>query len=212
MIVGLVPLLVVVVVGVLLAVGSSRAASGSFARRLMATGALLVAALVVLAVAAVLNPRGQPLEPDAPVLMGVRVDADDLVVWVGARCEDAESLKVTVSVREPRRSVSLRLEADEPTTLEGPLRVRDLQEDPPGSFEVVERWPDQLDLADFDAISVLSPGAGAQAPVDVVVEGSAEHPGEFWFGDDLGWMDLDEAARRDGEDFYSLCRTDITYE
>lgn len=173
---------------------------------------MVVAALVALAVAAVVNPRGQPLEPELPFLLGVRVDADNLVVWVGARCEEAESLKVAVSVREPRRSVSLRLESDEPTTLEGPLRVRDLQADPPGSFEVVERWPDQLDLADFDAISVLSPGAGAQAPVDVVVEGSAEHPGEFWFGDDLGWMDLDEAAARDGEDFYSLCRTDIRYE
>lgn len=196
----------------MLAVGSLRAPSGSLARRSMAAGAFVVAALVVLSVAPMLNPRMQPLEPDLPFLLGARADADDLVVWVGARCEDAESFKVTVSVREPRRSVSLRLESDEPTTLEGPLRVRDLQEDPPGSFEVVERWPDQIDLADFDAISVLSPGAGAQAPVDVVVEGSAEHPGEFWFGDDLGWMDLDEAAARDGEDFYSLCRTDIRYE
>lgn len=87
----------------------------------------------------------------------------------------------------------------------------ELQDDPPEGLDVSERWPEALDVREFETVTVTVSGS-QQTSLEPVTEGSVDHPGEYWFGDDLGWLSVPEAMQRDGEDFYSLCATDMTYE
>ncbi len=211
MIVLLVALLAVVAVVLTLSVMATRPSVRPWWRWTSGSVALAVTGLVGLLVWSVNNPELEQREIDAPIIAGLRVDGDELSVWPGEQCRDVRTASVRVSVREPRRLEVLRLEGTEPGGDLGPFSVPALQDDPPAGLEVSERWSEGVDLTQFETVVVTVSGS-QQTSLEPVIEGSVDHPGEYWFGDDLGWMSVEEAMQQDGEDFYSLCATDMTYE
>lgn len=211
MIVLLVSFLLVVAAVVALLVVAARPSVRPWLRWASGAVALAVTGLIGFLVWSVNNPELEQREIDAPIIAGLRVDGDELSVWPGEQCRDVRTASVRVSVREPRRLEVLRLQGTEPGGDLGPFSVPELQDDPPAGLEVVERWSDGLDLAQFETVTVTVSGS-QQTSLEPVLEGSGDHPGEYWFGDDLGWMSVPEAMQRDGEDFYSLCATNMIYE
>ncbi|GAA2076288.1 hypothetical protein GCM10009821_14400 [Aeromicrobium halocynthiae] len=211
MIVLLVSFLVVVAVVLTLLVVAARPSVRPWVRWVSGVVAAMVTGLIGFLVWSVNNPELEQREIDAPIIAGLRVDGDELSVWPGEQCRNVRTASVRVSVREPRRLEVLRLEGPEPGGDLGPFSVSELQDDPPEGLKVSERWSEGIDLAQFETVVVTVSGSH-QTSLEPVIEGSVDHPGEYWFGDDLGWMSVQEAMQQDGEDFYSLCATGMTYE
>ncbi|WP_375000300.1 hypothetical protein [Aeromicrobium sp. CTD01-1L150] len=202
---------VCVVVGLVLIGAGSSSVSGR-RRWWLAVAGVVVAGLPFLVLWAFLAGQPRPLQPDAPTQAGLRVDDGDLAVWTGAEpCEDVGRLFVKFRTSEPRVSDELRLDSDVGGARLGPFWVQELQEDPPEPLEIEQRLPASFDLADYETVTMIGLWGGS-VPLEPVVAASADHPGEYWFGEDLGWMTASEAAERDGEDFYSPCATDMTFE
>ena len=211
MIVLLVALLAVVAVVLTLSVMATRPSVRPWVRWASGAVAVTVTGLIGFLVWSVDNPELEQREIDAPIIAGLRVDGDDLSIWPGERCEGLRYVSILVSTDDPRRLAELRLEGSEPGGDLGPFSAMELQDDPPEGLEVSERWPAAVDVREFETVTVTVNGS-QQTSLEPVIEGSVDHPGEYWFGDDLGWMSVEEAVQRDGEDFYSLCATDMTYE
>ncbi|UNX56592.1 hypothetical protein MF406_18270 (plasmid) [Georgenia sp. TF02-10] len=184
--------------------------------RTAATAAALT--LVVALVAACDDDTGDPddgWDPDAqfaPSLrpaFGVRVTDGDLRFWTGSPCARVTRVALAFEPGDAELVLTARSErgaAVEHLTLAGP----------PRGLEVAEPLPEGFDWREATSVRLSVHGSpsgwGSSADLAEVVDGSADHPVDtFWF-QDVGWLDPAEVAERDGETFLATCTPDPAKE
>lgn len=145
-----------------------------------------VAALVVLVPVAVVAifvlTFGDPENPPDETIVGVRSAGDSLEVWLGPGC--AETGDVTFRF-------DTKASPDDPELVWDVSAAKDLEsvriDEPPSGVQVTTALPDDVDLADQQAVTVEARST-AGVWLEPVVEGTASHPGRYWFGEDHGWL------------------------
>ena len=152
-----------------------------------------VAAVVVLAPVAVVAifilTSGEPENPPAETIVGVRSDDDSLEVWLGPGCADAGDVTFRFDAKASPDDPELVWDVSATKNLES-VRLAE----PPTGAVVTTPLPDDFDLADQQAVTVQARST-AGVWLEPVVQGTAAHPGEYWFGENHGWL-TPEAAEK----------------
>ena len=174
--------------------------------------AVALVAAVVAVVALGACDRGhddwKPTAPFAPSLrpaFGARVVDGQLRIWTGSRCADAT--RATLVFRPSQSELELTApqgkSADvERLTLGGPY---------PG-LEVTEPLPDGFDWRKQESVDFWvdsEPASwGSSVNIAEVLKGSAEHPDDTYWFQDVGWLNPAEVAAQDGKTFLATCTPD----
>ncbi|UMG92722.1 hypothetical protein [Nocardioides sp. TF02-7] len=148
--------------------------------------------------------------PSLRPAFGVRA-ADDggLRIWTGSACSRVTRVALAFEPGDDELVLTARGERGatvEHLPLAGPHR----------GFEVEQALPEDFDWRDATSVRLSvdgDPGGwGSSADLAEVVDGSAEHPADtFWF-QDVGWLGPAEVAERDGESFLATCTPDPAKE
>jgi hypothetical protein len=177
---------------------------------------VLVITAVVAATSACDDNGWKQTAPFAPSLrpaFGARVTDDQLHFWMGSPCIHTTSIDLTFDAYHGHRA-ELGLTA--PGGVDGPgvdVEYLVLGGPYPG-FDVTEALP-----ADFDWRKAESARIGVDGPPDTwgsttnmaeVVKGSAEHPDDTYWFQDVGWMNPAQVAEQDRKTFLATCSHDPT--
>jgi len=148
-----------------------------------------------------------PKEPEYPVVIGVRAEDDHLQVSTGRPCPTGSRFYIDLTVSSEIAPVQRSLWF---TTLE-PVSTFDLPDPGPG-LRVDRSFPPggvqiQFDRDRIEIYTVFpntSHSYTASTEYTDLVDGSNDHPGQYYFGE-MGWLTTDEAAARDGVDLLTVC-------
>lgn len=170
---------------------------------------VLTAGVTMLAVLLTACDRGgwDP-ERGAPSLrpaFGARVTDGQLHIWTGSPCDSATEINLDFTPNKGR--LVLAAPAGETVrveylTLGGPY---------PG-LEVRQPLPEDFDWRSAERLRLWvnghPGGLGSSSEIAEIISGSAEHPQDtFWF-QDVGWLSRSQVAEEDGKTFLATCTPD----
>lgn len=171
-------------------------------------------ALVAAAVALVAgcHREGVGWHPDsryAPSLrpaFGVRATNGQLQIWTGSRCADVTRVTLAFVPSSARLVLTPRTDhpaAVERLTLGGPY--------PPG-LKVAQPLPEAFDWRSEASLELWVDGVpggwGSSTDLTEVTDGSARHPEDTYWFQDVGWLNPAEVASQDGKTFLATCTPD----
>ena len=174
-------------------------------------GLILLSPLIILGLFSLVagEPTGTPAAtPPYPVVVGARIDADELIVSTGRECPSGTSIGFSYYGSLAGSSDGGVLDTTTQTT------VSQFNLTNPANDLIIDKnWP-PLKSWSLDNVSSLSVQAtlpdgsvGWRAMMDFsgLPAASAQHPSdEFYFGD-FGWLTPEEVAARDGVDLLTVC-------
>lgn len=166
-------------------------------------------AVAILAVAGCLPVPSAPVPdpPSLPVGVGVRVTDGQLRFWTGTPCQRVDWVVVRFSpgpggrlqlVAPPGRATEV-----EYLTLDGPY---------PGGLTVKEPLADDFDWRTAKNVMLTveptdAPG-GTPAELAEVISGSADHPEDTYYFQDIGWLNPEQVAAENGTSMLTICTKD----
>lgn len=167
---------------------------------------LLVWLVALLAVCSCHDWNRSPLAPSLQPAFGARVIDGQLRIWTGSRCAGITRFAVRF---EPSRaelvlvSSSGRGEEVEHLTLGGPY---------PAGLEIFQPLPKGFDWHNQESLRISvyggSGGWGTSTSLAELIGGSAQHPDDTYWFQDVGWLNPAEVAAQDGKKFLATCTPD----
>ncbi|BBY26122.1 hypothetical protein [Mycolicibacterium sediminis] len=145
-----------------------------------------------------------PQAVSLPLAFGARVTDGELRLWTGSPCHDVT--RVTVRFTSDAKLIfepapGRRADVDY-LTLDGPN---------PG-LRVEEALPDGFDWRTAEQVDLWIDGAAGEgskrALVADIVAGSADHPEDTYWFQDVGWLGPDDVDELDGKTFLTPCTPD----
>jgi hypothetical protein len=171
-----------------------------------------VIAMIVALVAGCGQDSWEQTAPFAPSLrpaFGARVTDGDLQIWTGSPCPGATAFSLYFEPGE----VELELRAPgnaafdaEHLTVGGPY---------PG-LQATKPLPADFDWRSADSVRISVYGGdggwGSTAQIAEVIDGSADHPNDTYWFQDVGWLNPAQVAEQDGKTFLATCTDDPAQE
>lgn len=175
-------------------------------------GVIAVIATVLALVPACQSNKWEQTAPFAPSqrpAFGARVTDGQLNLWMGTPCAAVTWVLLTFDPYqddeaefELTASPGHALEVDR-LALDGPY---------PG-FEVSKPLPQNFDWRAAESVmlqvdTLAGGGWGSETKIGEVVKGSADHPDDSYWFQDIGWLNPADVAAQDGKTFLTTCAPD----
>lgn len=150
-----------------------------------------------------------PFAPSLRPAFGVRVTDGNLQFWLGTSCSAVTNVLFTF---DPYKGDEARLElAPAPgfapdidrLTLGGPYRGLTVSTPLPAGFD----WRSANEVM-LGVHTLGEDGWGSTSQLSEVVKGSAEHTADFYWFQDVGWLNPAEVAAQNGKTFLTTCTPD----
>jgi hypothetical protein len=176
---------------------------------MMRRTSVLLSVLVALVSACQSNDWEQtaPFAPSERPAFGARVTDGNLRIWTGSPCVGITAFSLYFGPDDTE--LELRAPQNAPFELER-LTVGQ----PYPGLQVSRPLPPNFDwrAADTVRISVYGGegGWGSTAQIAEVIKGSASHPDDTYFFQDVGWLNPAQVAEQDGKTFLATCTDDPT--
>jgi hypothetical protein len=177
---------------------------------------VLVITAVVAATSACDDNGWKQTAPFAPSLrpaFGARVTDDKLGLWMGSPCVRTTSIDLTFDAYQGNRA---QLTLSAPGGVDGPgvdVEYLVLGGPYPG-LDVTGALPAGFDWRKAESARVIVDGPpvswGSTTNIAEIVKGSAEHPDDMYWFQDVGWLNPAQVAEQDGKTFLTTCTPDPT--
>jgi hypothetical protein len=150
-----------------------------------------------------------PVAPSLRPAFGARVTAGELRIWTGSPCVAATRVDLTF---DPFQDDHAELVLGPPPglapdvehlVLGGPYRGLAVTTPLPAGFD----WRNAESMM-FNVDRITGGGWGSTAQIAEIVKGSAEHPDDTYWFQDVGWLNPGEVAAQNGKTFLTTCSPD----
>ncbi|OLP01091.1 hypothetical protein BVU76_17395 [Mycolicibacterium porcinum] len=153
--------------------------------------------------------------------LGFRVTGGQLHLWTGSPCEG--TTQVVVKIRGPESgetTLAIYTPTLEPGLTPGVEFEHLALDGPYPGFNVKDPLPPGFDWRNAEFIQIEVQGPPVARGLDrnfasiatEITEHSSEHPEDSYFFPDVGWLNPDEVAAKDGKEFLTVCTPDPAKE
>jgi len=154
-----------------------------------------------------------PFAPSLRPAFGARVTDDKLRIWTGSPCVRTTRFDLTFDANQSDRA---QLTLTAPGGVDGAgVEVEYLVLGGPyPGFDVTRALPAGFDWRKAETARIVINGPlaawGSTTNIAEVVKGSAEHPEDTYWFQDVGWLNPAQVAEQDGKTFLATCTPDPT--
>lgn len=173
---------------------------------LLSAGLLCVSLLAGCGTSDDWDPDAQ-FAPSLRPAFGARVTDGELMIWTGSPCVGVTRLALVFNLADADSAAETVMRSEQGVTVER-LTLGEV----PAGLEVESALAPDFNWTSASTLTLVVSGPpatwGGSTRLAEVQEGSATHDEDTYLFQDVGWLDPEQVAARDGKDFLATCTPD----